>query len=249
MAEYKKKWVYIYSNSEAVKLGQADVEMYWESFILNKECVEDIKESISRNYDGLRLGDSAAKEVIDIYGYDRVNFVLTNTVKKLSYDGRISRSNKEWAESFWISDDVINGKDMRSEYIVNAHPGILDIFINESRKEYETLRLYNTKHCKIDSSLDFKGRIMVLAPENLKDEYKAGEYQIIYCTGGFGCSPSARGRTVFGVFLNDGEKCRFKREGFIGELKEEYIPDWAYDAIEKLKQREENLQNDGQNFI
>ena len=46
------------------------------------------------------------------------------------------------------------------------------------------------------------------------------------------------------MFLNDGEKCRFKREGFIGELKEEYIPDWAYD-----KQREENLQNDGQNFI
>lgn len=66
---------------------------------------------------------------------------------------------------------------------------------------------------------------MVLNPKCLKDEYKTPRDQLVLCENGFGCSPTASGRKVFGRFLSDGEKYQYDRSDFIGELKAELLPD------------------------
>ena len=63
-------------------------------------------------------------------------FVLAVTVNEKDYDGRFSRSNKEWAKSFNIpADQDSTFGDNRLPYVINSHPAILDGFIDETRRE------------------------------------------------------------------------------------------------------------------
>ena len=45
--------------------------------------------------------------------------------------------------------------------------------------------------------------------------------QLWFATGGFGCSPTARGRRVFATSLYDGEQSSFYRQDFAGIIKPE----------------------------
>ena len=81
---------------------------------------------------------------------------------------------------------------------------------------------------------------MVLNPKCLKDEYKSPKDQLILCEHGFGCSPSASGRKVFGRFISDGEKCQYDRSDFIGELKEEFMSDWAREKVQEMTETQQS---------
>ena len=78
--------------------------------------------------------------------------------------------------------------------------------------------------------------MLVLKPTILKDEYKTPDFQLFLAEGGFGCSPTARGRKIYGQFLKDGEETNYERQDFLGVLKDEYMPDWAR---EKLPEKQE----------
>lgn len=227
-----KKYVYPYSLLEAKRNGE--LEQYRESFRENVRCAAAIKEAINQNFDGMHLNHDVAKPVIAEFGYDRVNFVLANTLQQLDHDGRFSRDNKEWAKGFFIPENKANPRNY--EFIVTSHPAVLDGFINQARKEYQSLNLWDNTHCNDKTHLDYTGKVMVLNPKCLKDEYKNPKDQLVLCEHGFGCSPSASGRKVFGRFLSDGEKCQYDRSDFIGELKEEHLPDWAREMTQQLSE-------------
>ena len=53
---------------------------------------------------------------------------------------------------------------------------------------------------------DYRGKILVMNYDALKPEYRSRPYQLWLATGGFGCSPAARGRRVFATSLYDGEQ-------------------------------------------
>lgn len=92
--------------------------------------------------------------------------------------------------------------------------------------------LFGARHCEDNSrNLDFENRVVVLKPECLKDKYRFPDFQLLYATGGFGCSPTARGRRVFAEFLRDGEKTGFYREDSLGVIKNECLPDWAREKL------------------
>ena len=76
MAEHKP--VYRYSLKEAVRLGEKD--LWKESHEENCRCAEEIKATIWQSFDGLHMKDSCAESVIANYGYDRVRYVLANTI-------------------------------------------------------------------------------------------------------------------------------------------------------------------------
>lgn len=61
--------------------------------------------------------------------------------------------------------------------------------------------------------------------------------------GGFGCSPSARGRAVYATCLGDGERTRWNREDFAGVLKEKFLPGWAQARLEELRRQEQRQIN------
>lgn len=211
------KPLYKYSFDEAKRSGET--ELYKSSHRENIACANDIKSGIAANFDGYSLNTDFVKDVIKTHGYDRTMFVLANTIQHFDHDGRISQDNKDWARSFFISKDKF-----RTDFLIEDS-GLVDIVAKTVRSMYADLNLWDKNHC--EKYVDFTGKITVLKPEILKDKYKSPDYQMFYCTDGFGCSPTASGRAVYGEFVKDCERVRYNREDFLGVLKPEYLPDMA----------------------
>jgi len=236
------KSVYLYSIDEAKRCGE--IKAYSKSYQLNIACTKAIEKAIKANFDGMHLNCDTAKSVIDEYGYDRPMWVLANTLQYLKGDGRFSKSNREWAETIYIPHTKIGNHDSSYGFIVNSHSAVLDGFVSQTLKEYKSLGLYSSDYCIDDSnSQNYTGKILVLRPHILNDEYKDSKNQLILAQNGFGCSPTAIGRKVFGVYLTDGEKCRHNRLDFIGILKDEHITEWAKEKIANLNVPEESIAN------
>ena len=147
MPEHKP--MYPYSLKEAVSLGEKN--LWRESYRENCNCARAIERAIDEHYDGQRL-EPCAEEVIDRYGFDRVNFVLANTLRQAIEDGRYSEDNKKWARRFSVID-----KENTWQYCVRSHPGLVDLFVADARRLWDKLGLYDStgnkeqhKECKSD---------------------------------------------------------------------------------------------------
>ncbi len=81
---------------------------------------------------------------------------------------------------------------------------------------------------------NYEGKLLVLRPEALKEEYRFEEFQYFLGQSGFGCDPSKLGTKVFGKFLIDGEETAFHRYNFFGIADEEKLPDWAKEKLRQL---------------
>lgn len=233
MEEHKP--LYPYSLKEAVEYGEKDE--WRESYLENCDCARAIERAIDEHYDGQRL-DPCAKEIIDCYGFDRVNFVLANTLRRSIEDGRYAEDNKKWARHFSVMD-----KENAWQYSVRSHPGLVDLFVSDARRQWDALGLYDRSHCDSERSgqIDYTGRILVLNPSVLKDECKTPQDQLFYATHGNGCRPDSLGTKVFGFHVADGEKGYYRRTDFIGVLKEEFVPEWAKENIQKYSEPENDI--------
>lgn len=230
MSEHKP--LYMWSLDYAVRSNERD--LWRESYRENCDCARAIERAINENYRDNCLND-CIQPIIERYGFDRVNWVLANTIQEKQDDGRFSQENKAWAKKFYLPQD-----DVRWHFCVEAHPGLTNIFTNQARRAWQALGLFDASHCESekDGQLDYEGKVLVLKGDVLKDRYKTPEDQLFLADGGFGCRPSSRGRKVFGKFLKDGEDTHFYREDFAGILKDEYLPDWAKDKLNELQPEE-----------
>lgn len=228
--------LYEWSLEDAVRNNERD--LWRESYKENCDCARAIERAISENYYDNVLHD-CVKPIIDRYGYDRVNFVLANTVQQNKEDGRFSEDNKKWAKLFHIPRD-----DVRWHFCVESHPGLTNLFINDARKEWHSLDLFRYSHCipEDDGQIDYTGKIVVLKPTTLKDGFKTPESQLFFATDGNGCRPNAIGTKVYGFHLDNGEKTYYRRYDIIGAIKAENIPDWAKENLAKFRHIE--TQND-----
>ena len=164
MPEHKP--LYLYSLKEAAEWDEKDE--WRESYLENCDCARAIERAIYEHYDGQRL-NPCAQEVIDRYGFDRVNFVLAATVRQGTHDGRYSEDNKKWARRFSVMD-----KEHTWQYCVRSHPGLVNLFVSDARRQWEALGLYDGSQCDSERSgqLDYTDHILVLDPSVLKDECK-----------------------------------------------------------------------------
>ena len=106
---------------------------------------------------------------------------------------------------------------------------------------YSELNLFSGEHIvRSDEPQDYTNKLLILRDTSLKEEYRTPENQLFFATGGFGCSPTASGRKVFGHFLSDGERGEFCRQDFIGEIADGHIPDWAREKLEQLNSEQNN---------
>ena len=90
--------VYLWSLREAQKLGEVD--RWRESYKENCTCARAIEQAIDDNYADNRLNTDAAKDIIERFGYNRVNWVLANTIQRKDADGRFSQSKKIGQKDF-----------------------------------------------------------------------------------------------------------------------------------------------------
>lgn len=131
--EYRE--VYRHSLAEADAGGER--EKFRESHRLNAGCRRAIEKALRENFDGLRLDRACISQVLGEYGPERVGWVLANTVSRKEWDGRFSRSNKEWAEGIAVPASVSLGADLRDDFVVESHPAVLDGFIDLYRQELQ----------------------------------------------------------------------------------------------------------------
>ena len=105
----------------------------WSKICENRNSF--LEDAITRHYRENRLDDTAVKEVVDTFGYDRTLHVLAATVQQKDWDGRISRDNKEWAKSMRIPENRMEGgADRNIELIVGSHSGLMNLFLTEVRR-------------------------------------------------------------------------------------------------------------------
>lgn len=88
---------------------------------------------------------------------------------------------------------------------------------------------------KRDSTIIGKVVVMDAAPN--RHEYQHSAYQLVLADGGNGAL-GGRGQAVFGTRLSDGKQSRWERFDVLGEIKPERMPDWAKEALSKIKQSE-----------
>ena len=225
-------YLYPYSSEEARRRNE--LSLWRTSHQANIACKEAIEEAVRQHFDGSRLGNDCLTGVFQEFGYKRTAWVLANTLQQLEWDGRFSPKNKAWAEQFPIPCDKRHGL----EFVVTSHPAVLDGVVGQYRKIYQELGLFGPEQCEPNSysSLDYEGKVLVLSPDTLKESYWTPQAQLWYAHDGFGCSPTAVGRSIRCTCLGDGEMTRWNRADFIGVLKEEFLPGWAAEKLEELRQ-------------
>jgi hypothetical protein len=129
--------------------------------------------------------------------------------------------------------------DSNSKFAVDSHPAVLDGFVNQYRRAYQSLALFDHTHCLPDTEKqDFVGKVVVLSPKALKESCLTAQDQLWLCTGGFGAHAGARGRAVFATNLADGEKTRWDRTDFVGVLADSHLPDWAIEKLSEMQEQE-----------
>ena len=128
----------VYKYPAAYARENNELEQYRASYKANVACKNAIETAIRDNYRDNCLGKEAVKQVADQFGYERMFYVLANTVQRKDFDGRISRDNKDWAKTIYVFEDQnYFGEDRRSSFEVDSvNPGLTDIFINQARREY-----------------------------------------------------------------------------------------------------------------
>ena len=227
------KSVYPWSREDAI--ANNELELWRESYRDNCTCARAIEKAIKDGYKDNSLNTDAAKDIIAEYGYNRVNWVLANTIQQHDIDGRYSPRNKEWANTIYIPND-----ENRWHFCVGSHPGLTNMFVDQVRKEWQDLGLYDHSHCTDEQ--DYADRLLVIKPSSLKDEYKQPDYQLFFAKGGFGCDPKASGTVVYGHFLKDDEYAQFRRSDFIGVIKDEFVPEWAEEKLQQYTNPEQTTE-------
>ncbi|CDX01421.1 Protein of unknown function (DUF3849) [Desulfitobacterium hafniense] len=234
MADKEFLSVYPYSFHEAKRLNE--LACWKESHKENVACKKAIEEAIRNGFDGMYLDKDCAGRVIAEFGYHRVAYVLANSLQQKDYDGRFSRGNHDWAKQTYIPPDKDAYSDRNTYFTVDSHPAVLDGFVNQYRRVYQSLGLFDYTHCLPDTEKqDFEGKVVVLSPKTLKESCLTARDQLWLCTGGFGSHAGSRGQAVFATCLADGERTRWNRSDIVGVLADSHLPDWAQEKLQELQ--------------
>ena len=129
--------VYKYPGEYAREHGE--LELYRASGKANITCKEAIESAVNGHYNNNCLDTKAAvREVVDRFGYERMLYVLAVTVKAMEWDGRISKANKNWAQTVPVFENKDGlGFDRNTAFVVSkCHPGLTDMFVTAARHEY-----------------------------------------------------------------------------------------------------------------
>lgn len=132
----KGKQISVYPHTFAHASGYEENLQYALSRSENLACKNAIEQAIRENFDGMSLKQDAVRQVIDVFGAERVAYVLAFTIHDNERDGRFSGENKKWAEGFCFEEDKDPyGAERKQAFLLDSHPAVLDGFTTLVRKE------------------------------------------------------------------------------------------------------------------
>lgn len=135
----QKEYLPVYQQTLQYAMEHGAADDYLDSRKLNIDCKKAIEETIREHFDGMRLSLEDSGGVLEQFGTERVSYVLANTLRHLSEDGRFSRDNRVWADRIEVTENIHRGMDMNLDYLVNSHPAVLDGYIHLVRGEIRML--------------------------------------------------------------------------------------------------------------
>ena len=216
--------LYPLSRKDSQRLGEHD--LWLDSYQENCACARRIELAIKDAYAANRLNEQCARKIIEIYGFDRVCWVLAHTIQHGENDTRFSKEQHSWAKEYNIPYD---DHYLQRNFTVALHPTLVSTFAEMVCKIWKDLGLYDKSHCYDESceALDYAGKIVVIQPRSLTDEEKTPDNQLFLAKKGNGCKPLATGTAVFGTFLKTKKTESVMRGEIIGVIKLELLPEWA----------------------
>lgn len=130
----EKKPLYGKSIEEASELGERD--KYFANMKENKRCEDAIVTAIADNYRNSRLDtDGVLSDVLKEFVFERVELVVAARLSNLSFDGRIDKSNVEWANGVLANLSESERKKLCADTHINSHPGLINLFADRVRSE------------------------------------------------------------------------------------------------------------------
>ena len=217
--------LYTCSRQEAKSLGR--LAQWKESHQANINCARDIDSLIASHAQDGQLGADCAQAALERWGFHRVQFVLSNTLRSARTQG-FEEDSLKWARMPFVPPDKANG-----EFKLKSDTALLAQFVQQAHAEFQKLGLFGAKHCSTE--LDYEGKVLILRPAVLNEDFLSAKNQLWYGECGFGCSPTSSGRAVYATCLGDGERARWDRADFVGVLDEQYLPDWAAEKLAELR--------------
>jgi type II secretory pathway pseudopilin PulG len=127
----------VYKHPAAYAREHDELAVYRASNQANAACKEAIEAAIRDHYRDNRLDAAAVDQVVQQFGYDRTFHVLAITVCQADWDRRYSPDNRAWANAMSIPANPDTwGTDRNCYLAVNSHPGLVDLFLSQTRKAY-----------------------------------------------------------------------------------------------------------------
>ncbi len=106
----KGKYPEVYRLSLGEARSRGEMERFHVSESLNSACRLSMDSAVSRHFRGGSLPPGCLDHILKEYGFDRVEWILANTIRQHREDGKISKGNREWAGSFHVPrNDPIGG--------------------------------------------------------------------------------------------------------------------------------------------
>ena len=138
LEENEKMPLYGRSIEEASELGERD--KYFANMKENKRCEDAIVTAIADNYRNSRLDtDGVLSDVLKEFDFERVELVVAARLSNLSFDGRIDKSNVEWANGMLAGISESERKKLCENTHLNSHPGLINLFANKIIDEERVL--------------------------------------------------------------------------------------------------------------
>lgn len=137
----------------------------------------------------------------------------------LAFGRKIIQSEEDFPDSVWIN--------KRLSELVNSEQDIL--CCEQLSGNLRIICLALIRDC--DDALTNTGNI------NSRKLHQHPAFQLVLADGGNGAT-GGRGNAVFGTCLATGEKSRWERYDVLGEIKPECMPDWAKEALAKIKEQQ-----------
>ncbi len=128
----------LYHHTDSYAQEHGELDRYHASYQANIACKEAIEQAIADNYGDNRLNTACVDQVLEQFGYERMLYVLANTVQQKEQDGRISHDNRAWAGTVPVipAPDGFGGDRNRYFIVDKCNTGLMDLFLTQARKAY-----------------------------------------------------------------------------------------------------------------
>ena len=138
----------LYKENARYAKEHGELDLFCESQATNIACRNAIDAAIQDGHDGSYLHVDAI-HILKEFGPERVSHVLAASLLDKPWDQRISRDNKAWAASVPMFDTG----NRHYDYAIHSHSLLLNGFVQEARKEMDTMQKQVEKKPSIKAQL------------------------------------------------------------------------------------------------